>query len=82
MAAATYPGQTAPVPTIAVSALLLGDQQLSSGEVELLVRQLFSTDFDWLAAGSIQGEQLSMDTARRGLTVPLHEGALQALEEP
>ncbi|BAN49605.1 TAXI family TRAP transporter solute-binding subunit [Metapseudomonas resinovorans] len=82
VAAATYPGQTAPVPTIAVSALLLGDQQLSSGEVELLVRQLFSTEFDWLAAGSIQGEQLSRDTARRGLTVPLHEGALQALEVP
>ncbi|QEY62189.1 TAXI family TRAP transporter solute-binding subunit [Metapseudomonas lalkuanensis] len=82
VAAATYPNQTAPVPTIAVSALLLCDEQLSAGEAEQLVQQLFAPDNDWLAAGSIQGEQLSKANARRGLAITLHEGALKALEKP
>ncbi|WP_044870313.1 TAXI family TRAP transporter solute-binding subunit [Pseudomonas sp. LFM046] len=79
--AATYPNQATSVPTIAVSALLLCDDQLSAVEVEQLVDQLFAPDNDWLAAGSIQGEQLSKANARRGLAIPLHEGALQALDK-
>lgn len=82
VAAGTYPNQTAPVPTLAVSALLLCDEKLSAGEVDQLVRQLFAPDNDWLAAGSIQGEQLSPANARRGLAIPLHEGALRALGQP
>ncbi|MFC5695701.1 TAXI family TRAP transporter solute-binding subunit [Pseudomonas sp. GCM10022186] len=82
VAAATYPNQAAPVPTLAVSALLLCDESLSASEAEQLMDLLFATDNDWLAAGSIQGEQLSKANARRALAIPLHEGALQALEKP
>jgi TRAP transporter TAXI family solute receptor len=77
----TYPRQALPVTTLAVSSLLLCDNKLTTGEVEQLVRHLFADDFDWLEAGSIQGGQLSPGNARRALAVPLHEGALHALEE-
>lgn len=80
MARGTYPRQNAPVATLAVSSLLLSDQQFSAAEAEQLVQLLFSRDNRWLAAGSIQGEQLSLGNARRGVTVPLHEGAIRALE--
>lgn len=82
LAAATYPNQAAPVPTLGVSALLLCDESLSNSEVEQLMGLLLAADNDWLAAGSIQGEQLSKENARRALAIPLHEGALKVLEQP
>ncbi|MOA64629.1 hypothetical protein D3C78_1907450 [compost metagenome] len=63
-----------------MSSLLLCDQQFSAAEAEQLVRALFAPSNRWLAWGSIQGEQLSPANARRALTVPLHEGALRALD--
>lgn len=78
---ASYPGQAEPVATLAVSSLLLGSDQLTSREVELLVRQLFDLDRQWLQYGSVQGGQLSPDNAQRGLGVPLHEGAERALQQ-
>lgn len=80
LAAGSYPRQPAPVATLAVSSLLLCDQQFSAAEAEQLVRALFAPSNRWLAWGSIQGEQLSPANARRALTVPLHEGALRALD--
>lgn len=79
LAAGSYPRQSAPIATLAVSSLLLCDQQFSAAEAEQLVRLLFARDNHWLAAGSIQGEQLSPGNARRGVTIPLHEGAVRAL---
>lgn len=79
LAAGSYPRQTAPIATVAVSSLLLCDQQFSTAEAEQLVRLLFATDNRWLAAGSIQGEQLSLGNAQRGVTIPMHEGAMRAL---
>lgn len=80
LARGTYPRQTAPVATLAVSSLLLSDQQFSAAEAEQLVQLLFATDNRWLSAGSIQGEQLSLGNAQRGVTIPMHEGAMRALE--
>lgn len=77
----SYPGQTEPLATLAVSSLLLANQQLTGREVELLVGQLFSLKAQWLQHGSIQGTQLSADNALRGLGVPLHEGAERALQK-
>lgn len=79
LAAGSYPRQDAPVATLAVSSLLLCDQQFSAAEAEQLVQWLFARGNRWLEVGSIQGEQLSPGNARRGLTVPLHEGAVRAL---
>ncbi|MCC6073616.1 TAXI family TRAP transporter solute-binding subunit [Pseudomonas sp. GCM10022188] len=80
LAAGSYPRQEAAVATLAVSSLLLCEQQFSAAEAEQLVQRLFAPGNRWLEAGSIQGEQLSPANARRGLTVPLHEGALRALD--
>ena len=55
--------------TLAVSSLLLTSGQLTSREVEQLVRLLFSLDSPWLQYGSIQGTQLSPDNAQRGLGI-------------
>lgn len=82
IAVGSYPNQDRSTPTLAVSALLLGDERLSVGEAEHLVRELFTPGLDWLGAGSIQGEQLSRANARRGTAIPMHEGALQALQAP
>jgi len=78
--AGTYPHQASAIATLGVSSVLLCDERLSPSEVEKLVRFLFSQDNRWLAAGSIQGEQISIANARRGLAVPLHDGALKAWE--
>jgi TRAP transporter TAXI family solute receptor len=78
---ASYPGQDEPLATLAVSSLLLGSRQLTSHEAELLVRQLFGLHRQWLQYGSVQGSQLSPENAMRGLGVPLHEGAEQAIRQ-
>ncbi|PAV48027.1 hypothetical protein CK486_09935 [Pseudomonas sp. HAR-UPW-AIA-41] len=76
----TYPRQQQPLATLAVSSVLLCDASLSTNEAKQLVTSLFAGNHQWLAAGSVQGAQLSVANARRGLSVPLHEGAIQALQ--
>lgn len=78
--AGTYPQQPAAVATLAVSSLLLTDTQLTNREAEELVRQVFSLDAQWLQRGSVQGSQLSLGNAQRGIGIPLHEGAQKALQ--
>jgi len=76
----TYPRQQQPLATLAVSSVLLCDAGLSVNEAKQLVTALFAGNHQWLAAGSVQGAQLSLANARRGLGVPLHEGAIEALQ--
>ena len=77
--AATYARQTAPVATIAASALLLAEAGLTDQEADLLVHQLFQPHHPWLEQGSIQGAQLSVENALRGLGIPVHPGAERAV---
>lgn len=79
--AGVYPGQQAGVATVAVPALLLTTESFDRDEAARLVRIVFEGGNDLLAHGSAQGSQVSARTALRGLTVPLHPGARQALEE-
>lgn len=81
IAAGVYPEQREPVPTVAVPALLLATEELSRDEAARLVHVVYEGGNDLLAHGSAQGSQVSLRTARRGLTVPLHAGAEQALVE-
>lgn len=81
----TYPNQAEPVATVGMAALLLTTSDLTHDEALQVVRAVYQTGQDLLAAGSAQGAQVSVATARRGLTVPLHDGAeegLAALEHP
>lgn len=81
IAAGVYPEQKQRVPTVAVPALLLSTEALSPDEAARLVNIVFQGGNDLLAHGSAQGSQVSVKSARRGLTVPLHAGAEQALAE-
>ncbi|WP_200387294.1 TAXI family TRAP transporter solute-binding subunit [Thiocapsa imhoffii] len=75
----TYPKQRNAIATIAVSAMLLADTSLTDREAAFFIRQLFDPANRWLTLGSIQGTQLSLDHATRGLMIPLHAGAEEAL---
>lgn len=79
--AGTYPMQKDAVPTIAVSSMLLANTSLTDAEVAVIIRQLFDPDNHWLQNGSIQGSQLSLGTAARGLTIPIHSGADPVLKD-
>lgn len=79
IAAGTYPNQPEPIPTIGTAALLLTTANLTRDEALLVVRAVYQTGQDLLAAGSTQGAQVSVANARRGLTVPLHDGAEEGL---
>lgn len=81
IAAGVYPRQPAAVTTVAVPALLVATDELSRDEAARLVRLVYEGGNDLLAHGSAQGSQVSARTARRGLTLPLHAGADQALAE-
>ena len=79
IAAGVYPGQRQSIPTVGVSALLLTTLDFTRDEAIELVRRIFQKGADVLALGSTQGAQISAENARRGVTIPLHEGADQAL---
>ena len=79
IAAGTYPNQPDPIPTIGTAALLLTTADLTRDEALVVVRAVYQTGQDLLAAGSPQGAQVSVANARRGLTVPLHDGAEEGL---
>lgn len=79
--AGTYPNQVEAIPTVGMAALLLTTADLTRDEALVIVRAVYSTGQDLLAAGSTQGSQVSIATARRGLTVPLHDGAQEGLTE-
>ena len=79
IAAGVYPHQASKVDTIAVPALLLASDELSREEAARLVRIVYEGANDLLAHGSAQGSQVSVRTARKGLTVPMHPGAEEAL---
>lgn len=79
IAAGTYPNQSEPVATIGTAALLLTTSDLTRDEALQVVRAVYQTGQDLLAAGSAQGAQVNIANARRGLTVPLHDGAEEGL---
>lgn len=81
IAAHVYPGQRVPVKTVAIPALLVTTDDLSRDEAARLVRSVYQHGNDLLSRGSTQGSQVSVRTARVGLTIPLHPGAEQALAE-
>lgn len=72
--AGTYPGQDAPVRTIGVAALLVGNANMSNAEVRRILNGVYST-IDFVGAGSVAGAMISLRHALTGVTIPLHTGA-------
>jgi TRAP transporter TAXI family solute receptor len=76
----SYPGQSLGVSTLAVSSLLLTEDEALSGlEAEQLVRLMFESGEQWLSLGSVQGTQLSLAKALKGLDIPVHPGVVNVL---
>lgn len=82
IASGSYPQQSEPVQTLAVSSLLISDASLASKEAETLVRLIFEPQLSWLQLGSIQGAQMSPAHAMQSYGLPLHDGVAQALDKP
>ena len=80
IARGTYPNQKQDVRTVATAAVLLVASDLSNSEVDVLTRFVFAKGRDFAAHGSAQGAQVSAGTARQGLSVPMHNAAVQALD--
>ena len=75
----SYPGQAQQVPTVATAAVMLVAADLSDAEVGALTAFVFRQGRDFASRGSAQGPQISVATARQGLTVPLHTAAARVL---
>ena len=71
----TYPGQSEPVPTVAVTALLTAGAGLPGADVERILTALFDR-IDFVGAGSAAGSLIARQTAEVGLTIPMHPAAV------
>lgn len=76
----TYANQKQDVRTVATAALLLVSPELTDSEVGAVTRFVYEKGRDLVARGSSQGTQVSVATARHGLSIPLHPAAAKALE--
>ena len=72
--AGIYPRQTEPVPTVAVTALLVARRSMPDVEVTTMLDTVFK-DIDFVAAGSAAGALISRNRAESGLSIPLHPAA-------
>jgi len=72
--AGTYRGVDANVSTIAVKAMLAVSDKLGSDVVQKMLKSLFENN-DRLSAAHRMGAQVTKDTARDGMSLPLHPGA-------
>src|SRR5690606_1925049 len=75
LAIGTYPGQSRPVATVAVTALLAARADMPTAEVRATIKSFFE-DTAFLAAGSTAGGLISAHNATKGRTLPPHADAL------
>jgi TRAP transporter TAXI family solute receptor len=76
----TYPGQTEPVNTITIKATLIVDADMDDDTVYELTAAIFDHK-DEIAIENAKGEELSIENATSGITVPFHIGAARYYEE-
>ncbi len=76
----TYPGQSEPVETITIKATLIVDAGLDDDCVYDLTAAIFDHTEE-IAKENAKGEELSVENATSGITVPFHEGAARYYEE-
>jgi TRAP transporter TAXI family solute receptor len=78
--AGTYPGQTAPVTTLAQPNLLVTRAGLDAEAVYLLLRTVYGR-IDFLQAAHRAAREMSLERALDGLPLPLHPGAVRFYRE-
>lgn len=79
--AGAYPNQPQAIPTVGMAALLVTTADLTRDEAAHVVNVVYRKGQDMLAAGSAQGAQVSPANALVGLSVPMHDGALEAFQK-
>jgi TRAP transporter TAXI family solute receptor len=72
--AGTYRGVDANVSTVAVKAMLAVSDKLDADVVQKMLKSLFENN-DRLSAAHRMGAMVTKDTARDGMSLPLHPGA-------
>jgi len=76
----TYPGQTEPVPTVAVRAALLASDKLTDSQVYAITSGLFA-NASALQNATPSDTPLSLERALDGVTIPFHPGAARYYSE-
>jgi TRAP transporter TAXI family solute receptor len=70
----TYDGQTEAVPTLTVTNILVTRSDVSDEEAYQMTKQLFE-HLDQMTAAHSAAKGIKLDTAAKGLPIPLHPGA-------
>jgi hypothetical protein len=78
--ASTYRGQAEPVDTVAVMAMLVTRQDVPANLVYLLTRSMWENT-DRLRAAHTRGRDITTTSARRGMPITAHAGALRFYRE-
>ena len=78
--AGTYKGQTAPVPTLSVQAILVVNKNLPDDVVYLITKSLFDNLGD-VAKAHNKGSEIALNRVAEGVTIPFHPGAEKYLKE-
>ncbi len=76
----TYPGQPEPINTITIKATLIVDADLPEETVYELTAAIFD-HVDDISKENAKGEELSIENATTGITVPFHAGAAKYFAE-
>ncbi len=76
----TYKGQTAPVPTLSVQAILVVSDSMSDEDAYALTKLLFENT-DTIAKAHNKGSEIMLEKALDGITIPFHPGATKYLKE-
>jgi TRAP transporter TAXI family solute receptor len=79
LAARTYRGQAAAVPTVAATALLVVSSDAADRIVADALASLYAASA--VPGAGVRGARLSIDRAMAGVTIPLHDGAARYLEQ-
>ena len=76
----TYKGQTTAVATLSVQAILIVNKDVSDADVYTITKTLFENLPD-IAKIYNKGAEISLKTARYGITIPFHPGAEKYFKE-
>ena len=76
----TYPGQSEPIETITIKATLVVDSDLDEDTVYALTAAIFD-HAEEISVENAKGEELSVENATTGITVPFHAGAARYFAE-
>lgn len=76
----TYPGQNDPIETITIKATLIVDAKLDDDLVYDITAAIFDHTEE-ISKENAKGEELSIENATSGITIPFHIGAARYFEE-